>query len=190
MMAQLIYTALTSADGYIADAQGRFDWAKPGEDVHAYVNELEARNRILLLGKEMYSVLNYWENVPGIETAPAPIKNYALAWQSAQKRVYSTSLTAVDSANTVLMRSFDKSDVEALKQSESGHIGIGGAVLASQAFAMGLIDEIYRFSFPVLVGAGKPWLSTEKQIRLETLAYQAFAQGVTMTHYKVIGSND
>jgi hypothetical protein len=40
-MAKLIYSALTSLDGYVADQDGNFDWAKPSEEVHAFVNDLE-----------------------------------------------------------------------------------------------------------------------------------------------------
>jgi len=40
-VARLIYAAVASLDGYIADAQGKFDWAEPDEEVHRFINELE-----------------------------------------------------------------------------------------------------------------------------------------------------
>jgi dihydrofolate reductase len=41
-MAKLIYSAITSLDGYVADQDGNFDWAAPDEEVHTFVNDLEA----------------------------------------------------------------------------------------------------------------------------------------------------
>ncbi len=40
-MAKLIYSAIMSLDGYIADEHGNFDWAEPDEEVHAFINNLE-----------------------------------------------------------------------------------------------------------------------------------------------------
>jgi hypothetical protein len=40
-MVKLIYSAITSLDGYVEDAEGKFDWAEPDEELHAFVNDLE-----------------------------------------------------------------------------------------------------------------------------------------------------
>ena len=37
----LIYAMIASLDGYVEDESGRFDWAAPDEELHAFVNELE-----------------------------------------------------------------------------------------------------------------------------------------------------
>jgi hypothetical protein len=39
-MAKLIYSAIASLDGYVADEDGNFDWAVPDEEVHAFINDL------------------------------------------------------------------------------------------------------------------------------------------------------
>ena len=50
-MAKLIYSAITSLDGYIADEEGNFDWAAPDEEVHAFVNDLERPIGTYLYGR-------------------------------------------------------------------------------------------------------------------------------------------
>jgi hypothetical protein len=60
-MAKLIYTAITSLDGYVADAEGNFDRAVPDEEVHTFVNDLERPIGIYLYGRRMYEVMVGWE---------------------------------------------------------------------------------------------------------------------------------
>ena len=56
-MARLIYSAIMSLDGYTADADGRFEWAAPDEEVHAFVNELERPAGTYLYGPRMYQTM-------------------------------------------------------------------------------------------------------------------------------------
>ncbi|OHD23272.1 MAG: hypothetical protein A2Y38_24375 [Spirochaetes bacterium GWB1_59_5] len=188
-MGALHYAILTSLDGYIADAAGNFDWAEPQEDVHRFINKLEKENSVFLLGKNMYQILRVWENLPDREALPDYIQEYEGVWKKARKIVYSASLTSVDTSQTSLRRSFDKNEIADLKRKEKNTIGIGGAALASQALFFELIDEIYLFTFPVLIGSGKKWITTEKALRLKLLDAVEFASGIYMTHYKVLYAN-
>ena len=63
-MARLIYSAITSLDGYIEDAEGSFEWAAPDEEVHRFVNELERPVGTYLYGRRMYETMVYWETAP------------------------------------------------------------------------------------------------------------------------------
>ena len=63
-MAKLIYAAITSLDGYVADADGNFDWAEPDEEVFTFVNDLERPIGTYLYGRRMYEVMVYWETFP------------------------------------------------------------------------------------------------------------------------------
>jgi len=184
-MGQLIYAALTSLDGYTADAGGTFDWALPPEDVHAFVNDLEARNSALVLGRRMYEVLTYWESVPNLEAEPPVIQDYQRAWSRERKVVYSRTLEAVTTARTVLRREFRPDEIAELKRTEPGSVGIGGAHLASQALNAGLLDEVYQFLFPVLVGGGTRWLGATEARGLDLLETRTFSGGVVLLHYRV-----
>ena len=153
--------------------------------MHLFINEIEKQNGKLLLGKGMYETLAVWEDVPEIEAYPAYMQDYQAAWKSSQKIVFSSSLTQVSTSHTVLKKSFDKSEIQALKSQSTQNIGIGGARLAAHALKLGLIDEIYHFVFPILVGSGKPWLEANYTHHLDHLETKVFENGVVMLHYRV-----
>ena len=91
-MARLIYSAIMSLDGYIADADGRFEWAAPDEEVHAFVNELERPVGTYLYGRRMYETMRYWETAHTVAGQPPVGLDFARIWQAANKVVYSTTL--------------------------------------------------------------------------------------------------
>jgi dihydrofolate reductase len=136
MPARLIFSALASLDGYVADAQGSFEWAAPDAEVHAFVNDLEREVGTMLLGRRMYEVLGVWETMDD----PAPVmRDYAGIWRAADKVVYSTTLTEVSSARTRIERSFDPDAVRALKAAAHRDLSVGGPALAARAFAADLV---------------------------------------------------
>src|SRR5438128_7078055 len=106
-MAKLIYSAITSLDGYVADEQGNFDWAAPDEEVHSFVNDLERKIGTYLYGRRMYEVMRYWETAPTGGDQPPVVKDYAQIWQAAGKVVYSKTLETASSARTRIERDFD-----------------------------------------------------------------------------------
>jgi dihydrofolate reductase len=182
---KIIYAALTSLDGFIADDNGNFDWAQPGEDLHTFINTLELKNGTMILGRAMYEVLSVWEDLPDIDSQPEYIKEYQSAWKRTRKIVISTSLREASTSNTGIIRHLNRAGIEEIKKNEPENIGIGGASVASQVLAMGLIDEIYRFIFPIMVGSGKPWLTSVKPVRLEKIESGEFDDGVVMIRYEV-----
>jgi len=185
-MGKLVYAALTSLDGYISDPDGNFDWAEPKEDVHRFINALEARSTLNLFGRNMYQILSVWDDIPSIETQPDYIREYAATWKRTRRIVFSSTLESTDTTNTQLRRSFDKKEIQRLKKEESGDIGIGGANLASQAIDLGLVDEIFLFQFPICKGTGKKWISNTKPLALGLLETREFNDGVLMVHYQCI----
>jgi len=93
-MARLIYTAIASLDGYVADADGSFDWSAPDEEVHAFVNELVRPAGTHLYGRRMYEVMRWWETAATGPDEPAVMRDFAQIWRAADKVVYSTTLAA------------------------------------------------------------------------------------------------
>ena len=114
-MARLIYSALASLDGYIEDESGRFDWAAPDEEVHAFVNELERPVGTYLYGRQMYETMVYWETAHTVAGQPPYVLDYAEIWQAADKVVYSGTLEAAASARTRIERDFDPEAIRQLK---------------------------------------------------------------------------
>jgi dihydrofolate reductase len=113
-MAKLIYTAIASLDGYIADEDGKFDWAEPDEEVHAFVNDLERRIGTYLYGRRLYEVMVAWETIPPGDQ-PAFVQDYAEIWRAPDKIVYSRTLEAPASARTRIERDFNPEAVRELK---------------------------------------------------------------------------
>ena len=146
-MAILTYVAIASLDGYVEDEQGKFDWVAPDEEVHAFVNDLERPVGTYLYGRRMYETMAYWETD---DDRPPVYQDYAEIWRAAEKVVYSRTLQTVSSERTRIEREFDAAAIERLKESSQSDIAIGGAELAGQAIAEGLVDECHLLLGPVL----------------------------------------
>ena len=182
-MGRLIYSAIGSLDGYVEDAEGKFDWAAPDDEVHEFVNDLERGVGTYLYGRGMYETMVYWETVPVSDTSPRITAEYARIWKQAEKIVYSTRLEAVRSGRTRLERAFDPEAVRQLKLSSDRDLSVGGSGLAAQAIRAGLVDEYQYFVHPVVVGGGKRWLPDDVRVNLEFLQGHRFASGVIYLRY-------
>lgn len=184
-MAKLIYSPIASLDGYVADENGKFDWAAPDAEVHRFVNELERPIGTYLYGRRMYEVMVYWETMDTGTDHPSVIDDYTRIWQAADKIVYSRTLEAVSSTRTKLESEFDPEAVRHLKATASRDISVGGPDLAGQAMAAGLVDELHVLIVPVVVGAGTRSLPDDARLDLELLDERRFAGGVVHLHYRV-----
>jgi dihydrofolate reductase len=180
-MGNLIYSAITSLDGYVADAEGNFDWAAPGDEVHAFVNDLERPVGTYLYGRRMYEMMVPWETM----TDERPVmRDFAAIWKAADKIVYSRTLESTTSARTRIEREFDPEAVRALKASAERDLTVGGAELAGHALRAGAVDEIQLFLNPVVVGGGKRALSDGVRVGLELLDEHRFGNGVVYLRYR------
>ena len=184
-MAQLLYSAIMSLDGYIADRDGNFDWSVPDEEVHSFVNDLEGRVGTYLFGRRMYEVMAVWETVPAGPEVPPVERAFAESWLRKDKVVYSRTLETVSSARTRIEREFEPETVRRMKASAAADLSISGPDLASHAFAAGLVDECLFFVSPVVVGGGKRFLAEDLRVGLELLDERRFGNGVVYLHYRV-----
>ena len=183
-MARLIYSAISSLDGYMEDRDGNFDWAAPDEEVHTFINNLERTVGTYLYGRRMYETLMVWETDPNL-IADSPItRDYAEIWQAADKIVYSKTLENVSTGKTELNRNFDPQAIQQLKESAESDISIGGPGLAAHAFRSGLIDECQLFLIPILVGGGKRALPEDIRLELELLEERRFGNGTVFLRYR------
>lgn len=184
-MAKLIYAAIASLDGYVADAEGRSDWAMPDEEVHAFANDLERPIGTYLYGRRMYETMVFWETASAEADEPPVFWDYAEIWRAAEKIVYSRTLQTVSSARTRIEREFDPDTVQRLKQSSGADIAIGGAELAGHAIGAGMVDECHLLLCPIVVGGGKRALRDKVRAQLELLDERRFRSGVVHLHYRV-----
>jgi dihydrofolate reductase len=182
-MAKLIYSAIASLDGYVADEDGNFDWAEPDEEVHSFVNDLERPFGTYLYGRRLYEVMVAWETMP-LAGQPPFIRDFAAIWRAADKIVYSKTLEAVSSARTRIERDFDPEAVRQMKAAAGRDITVGGPELAAQAFKAGLVDECHLLVAPIVVGGGKQALPNSIRLKLELLDERRFGNGVVHLHYR------
>jgi dihydrofolate reductase len=185
-MANLIYSSITSLDGYVADPGGNFDWAAPDDEVFARVNDLERPVGTYLYGRRMYETMVYWETAGAAAGQPPHIRDFAEIWRSAEKIVYSTTLGSVQSARTRIEREFDPAAIRRMKAAAGRDITVGGPVLAAQAIRAGLVDEWHLFVVPILVGGGTPSLPENVRLKLDLLDERRFAGGVVHLHYRTV----
>ncbi len=183
-MGKLIYAAIASLDGYVEDAEGKFDWARPDEEVHALSNDLERPVGTYLYGRRRYETMVFWETASTAADEPEVLRDYAEIWQAAEKIVYSRTLQSASSARTRIEREFDHDAVRRLKQSSAADIAIGGAELAGQAIGAGLVDEYHLLLCPIVVGGGKRALPDNVRARLDLLDERRFQNGVVHLHYR------
>jgi dihydrofolate reductase len=182
-MAKLIYTAITSLDGFIEDTEGNFDWCMPDEEVHAFVNELERPIGTYLYGRRLYDVMAAWETMP-LDDEPPVMRDFAELWWAADKIVYSMTLASPSTPRTRIEPVLDPDTIRELKATAARDLTIGGADLAGQAIVAGLVDEIHLLISPVLIGAGKPALP-DIRLDLELVSERRFGNGVVHLHHRV-----
>ena len=183
-MAKLIYMAIASLDGYVADEAGGFAWSAPDEEVHAFVNDLSWPLGTYLFGRRMYEVLAAWETM---ETAGEPpvIADFAAIWHDVDKVVFSRTLDTVTTARTRIEREFDPDAVRQWKATADRDLSIGGPELAAVALRAGLVDEVHLFLNPVMVGGGTAALPDKWRASLDLLDEHRFGNGVVHLHYHV-----
>jgi dihydrofolate reductase len=182
-MAKLIYSAITSLDGYNADEDGNFDWAAPDQEVHSFVNDLERPVGTYLYGRRMYEVMVPWETAHTFADQRPVIQDFAQLWQAADKIVYSRTLETPSSARTRIEPDFDPEAVRQMKTQAERDITVGGPDLAAQAIKAGLVDEFHLFFVPIVVGGGNQALPDHVRLKLELLDERRFGNGVVHLRY-------
>ncbi len=183
-MADLIYIANMSLDGYTEDREGRFDWMDPGGEVFEFITNLVRATPTHLYGRRMYESMMLWETDPNLVAQSALMGNFAETWQAADKIVYSRTLEKVSTRKTQLERSFDPGAIRQLKAAGEHDILIGGPELTAHAFRAGLIDECHLFVIPIIVGGGKSALPDNLRLDLELLEERRFDNGIVYLRYR------
>jgi dihydrofolate reductase len=183
-VAKLVYSAIASLDGYIADENGNFDWAVPDEEVLAFVNDLERPLGTYLYGRRMYEMMVGWETDPSAADQSPRSRDFAEIWQAAEKVVYSRTLEAVSTKRTRMERDFDPEAVRQIKASAGRDVSVSGPNLAAHAFMAGLVDECHLFVAPIAVGGGKRSFPNDVRVRLELLDERGFGNDMVYLHYR------
>ena len=181
-MANLIYIANTSLDGYVEDETGAFDWVN-ADQVFDFITELLRPIGTHLLGRRLYETMAHWDGP--LEGYPPEHRDFARVWQKAEQIVFSRTLTRAPTGIARVERQFDPEATRTLKRESAHDIFIGGAELAALALESDLVDECHLFLHPVIVGGGKPAFRAGLRRNLELLEMRRFDTGVIHVRYSV-----
>ncbi len=183
-MAKLIYSMITSLDGYAEAAEGDLGSGAEDQEVHTFIGDAFRHVGTYLYGRRMYETMVFWETAHNEPDVPPYILEYARGWQAAEKVVYSTTLESVSSAKTRIERTFDPDAVRELKAESDHDLSVDGPNLAAQAIAAGLVDEYHVFMTTSVVGGGKRFFPDGVHLDLELVEERAFASGLIYAHYR------
>lgn len=183
-MARLIYMSITSLDGFIEDDQGKFDWARPDDEVFSFVNDFERRVGTYLYGRRLYEAMTGWETADTVPGQPPLMVDFARIWQAADKVVYSRTLDQAPTARTRIERDFDPGAIRKLKDQADRDITVGGPGLAACAIRAGLVNDYHLVISPIVLGGGKPSLPRDVRLPLALAGERRFGNGVVHLHYR------
>ncbi|RFU88561.1 dihydrofolate reductase [Streptomyces triticagri] len=185
-MRSVTYSMTMSADGCIVAPDGSFDWAAPDEEVFRLATDEVRGAGVHLLGRRLYETMLYWETAEQNPSLDFSTREFAALWQALPKVVFSTTLSAVQ-GNARLATGSLAEEIERLRaEPGTGDIAIGGAALASQAAAAGLIDEYRARVYPILLGGGVPFFPrSERRVDLELVENRTIGAGVAYVRYRV-----
>ncbi len=186
-MRTVTYSMNISLDGYIVGPDGGFDWSVPDEEVFAFHTDELRGTDVHLLGRRLYETMVVWETVEQDPDLDFPTQEWARLWQALPKVVFSTTLTEVV-GNTRLLDGGLVEEIERLTtEPGDGQIAIGGAALAADVAAAGLVDEYRPVVHPVLLGGGRPFFPQgERQVGLDHVSSRTFASGIIASRYRVV----
>jgi dihydrofolate reductase len=186
-MRKLVYSTGVSLDGYITDPDGEIDWTVPDEELFRFHTERVRETGLQLCGRRLYETMLYWESSDRDPTLPEHEAEFARLWQALPKIVHSRTLASVQ-GNCTLVREIDAEAIADLVSEPGKDIAVGGATLAGEMLARGLVDELLLFVYPVVLGGGTPWLAPAgARIELELLENRVFGSRVLYLRYSVNG---
>ena len=185
-MARLIYSMVTSLDGYAEAADGAgLGVGADDEEVHTFIGDVFRHVGTYLYGRRMYETMVFWETAHTLPDVPPHIVEYARGWQAAEKVVYSTTLESASSARTRVERDFDPEAIRQMKATANRDISVAGPDLAAQAIKAGLVDDWHLFVMPIVVGGGKRFVPNDVRLKLELVDERRFGNGAVYLHYRI-----
>ena len=185
-MRRVTYSMSASLDGYIVGPDGGFQWTGPDPEVFRFwIDEIRGVG-VHLMGRRLYETMLYWETAEQEQSLGDAELEWAALWNPLPKVVFSTTLSAVQGSARLAFGDIAE-EIERLRaEPGEGESAIGGAMLAAQVAALGLIDEYRVMVHPVLVGGGISYFPQgERRVDLELVETRTFDSGVVYVRYRV-----
>jgi dihydrofolate reductase len=183
----LMYSMGVSADGFITDRQGGFDWTPPDDELFAFHLAEVGKLGGYLLGRRLYETMLVWETDPSMRVDEAR-SAFADVWCALPKVVFSHTLESVQ-GNARLAEASVAEEVASVLEATEQDVSIGGAGLAATAIELGLVDELRMFRYPIVVGGGTPYLPpVTEDIPLDLIETRTFGSRVIYERYRRAGA--
>ena len=159
----------------------------PADDTFEYFIELMRDVDLQVFGRKTYQLMvPYWPEVAKDQSATKADREFAKAFDSVNKLVFSRSLDSVEDRNTRIVQTNLHDEIVKLKQEPGRNILVGGVDVSSQLMELGLVDE-YRFVVsPVIVGEGRRLLegvSLPERLQLKLVESKIFRSGCVALRY-------
>ena len=185
-MGRISYSMIVSLDGFIEGPSGSIGFSEPSEDLHRYANDTARGTGVYLLGRGLYEMMEpYWPDVAAKQPGPDYVDEFARIWVDTPRIVFSNSLGAVG-PGCELRKEIDPDEIRKLKAETDGTVSVGGASLASDFAALGLIDEVELLVQPVIVGGGKPMFGNGFDgLELKPSGTRTFDSGALVLSYRM-----
>ena len=181
---RVIYSLMSSLDGYNTDTEGDFSWAFPDEPVVASLIADAQSVSTYLYGRRMYETMAGWETDPTWAEGSPESANFAELWKRADKVVFSRTLTDVSTSRTRLEREFTVEALERARADAAGDLTIEGPTLAAEAFRLDLIDVVEVLVCPIIIGGGLTVFPEGVRLSLELTREKSFDNGMVQLTYE------
>jgi dihydrofolate reductase len=181
-MRNLIYAINITIDGCCDHTK-----IVPADDLFEYFLELTRDAGLQVFGRKTYQLMvPYWPDIAKDPSATKADREFAEAFVSLDKLVFSRSLDSVEDGNTRIVHTNLKDEIVRLKQQAGKNILVGGIDVASQLIELGLVDEYCFAVSPVIAGEGRRLLdgvSLQESLHLKLVESKVFKSGSVVLRY-------
>jgi len=182
IMRKLIFAINITLDGCCDHTKQMAD-----EETHEYFTDLMREADLQVFGRKTYELMvPFWPEVAKNQSMTKASNEFARAFDSVKKVVFSRSLDSVEDRNTRIVRSNLRDEIVKLKQEQGKSILVGGVSVASQLIELGLVDEYVFVVSPIIAGEGRRLLegvSLRERLQLRLAASKFFKSGCVALRY-------
>jgi dihydrofolate reductase len=181
-MRKLIFAINTTLDGCVDHTKQMAD-----DETHEYFTQVLRGVDLLVFGRKTYQLMvPFWPDVARNQSMDKASNEFARAFDSINKVVFSRSLDSVEDRNTRIVRANLGDEILKLKQDPGKNILVGGVDFPSQLMELGLVDEFRFVVGPIVAGEGRRLLegvSLPERLQLRFVGSKFFKSGCVALHY-------
>ena len=157
------------------------------EESHEYFTQLLREVDLLVFGRKTYELMvPFWPEVAKNQSMTKASNEFALAFDSINKIVFSRSLDRTEDKNTRIVRTNLRDEILKLKRERGKNILAGGVSVPSQLIELGLVDEYLFVVSPIVAGEGRRLLegvSLPERLQLKLIESKIFKSGCVALRY-------